>query len=121
MIGQNYAPDLWTAVDLRNHPLADWHVKFNFKGWGSNGWLPNVAMYSADNKRFTEYTRHAEKLPHTEVWYRVIGSVSNLKFRSVSMVFWLRRNSKRQIEEAIATLLMLHSYPVVVLRAFEPK
>jgi hypothetical protein len=77
-----------------------------------------VAVYKATNKVLGEILRRPERVPHTQVHYCLMSIVDGDDDKR-ALVGWTRQLPLLEIEQAVATLIMMGKEPVLV-RAFTP-
>lgn len=92
----------------------------NFNGLGCMPKEPKLGylVFSMVNNRFSKEMGNGTKIPHTAVRYAVWSIEHDVP--KVSIVFWLRCHTDRELTDAIATLHMMHDYPIILVRAFVP-
>ena len=112
---QNLPRDLYGHVVTKTHPL-EYASGFTFEGFEPR--LGHVAVYKVATKIISEIM-HKEKVPHTDVFYRMLNEFHPDTHNKTAAIAWIRRTKMQELEAAVATLLMLGK-EVVVLRAFEP-
>lgn len=122
MLGRRHGKSTATARTINvamSAPYSGWN---GMSGFGqTKEKFCGYDVYLANNKRLTELMCTTQFVPNTLVRYRTWVSPTALIYhesKAVALVFWLRKCSKRELEEAIATLVMVQDAPIVLLRSF---
>lgn len=81
--------------------------------------LGGTAIYRAATKIVSEImSSKGQRVPHTECYYRMLDELDSVITNDVAAIAWIRRSKRADLEQAVATLLMLGKTPVLV-RAFK--
>lgn len=97
----------------RAHPL-EYVSGYTFMGHDKR--FAGTPVYKVCTKIISEIMR-AERVPGTECWMRDMDTFETQAMPGLVGVAWIRRSRKEDLENAVATLLMLDKR-VVLLRAF---
>jgi hypothetical protein len=100
---------------VREHPLQ--YVS-GFTYVENDRTFRGVPTYKVTTKVISEIMRK-DRVPHTEVYYRMMDTMETQVGPNVAALAWIRRGNHEDIRTAIATLLMMGK-EVVIVRAFEP-
>jgi hypothetical protein len=100
----------------RTHPL-EFDSQYNFAGREPR--FGNVPVYKVNTKLTSQIICGKEKIPHTCVHYRMLDDLSSWVDPNVAALVWTRATPKEQLEQAVATSIMMGHTPVL-LRAFDP-
>jgi len=100
-------------VVTRAHPL-EYVSGYTFMGHDKR--FGHVPVYKVCTKIISEIMR-AERIPHTECWMREMDTFESQAMPGLVGIAWIRRSRREDLENAVATMLMLDKR-VVLLRAF---
>jgi hypothetical protein len=105
-----------------SHPL-EFIGMFDHKGRDKR--FGNIHTYKCNTKTLSSLMANAEFVPHTNVQF-VPDTTAKLMYAveqgpaRVCSVLWVRRHKVRELEDAVATLLMLGHENIVAVRSFDP-
>lgn len=97
----------------RAHPL-EYVSGYTFMGHDKR--FAGTPVYKVCTKIISEIMR-AERIPNTECYMREMDTFESQAMPGLVGVAWIRRSRREDLENAVATLLMLDKR-VVLLRAF---
>lgn len=97
----------------KDHPLQ-YVSGYTFIGYEKR--FAGVPVYKVCTKIISEIMR-ADRVPHTECWSRDMDTFESQAMPGLVGIAWIRRSRKEDLENAVATMLMLDKRPVL-LRAF---
>lgn len=104
------------------HPLESIGM-FDHKGRVNR--FGNIHTYKCNTKIFGSLMANAEFVPHTNVQF-VPDTTAELLYivpqgtARVCSVLWVRRHKIHELEDAVATLIMLGHEHIVAVRSFDP-
>ena len=110
----NYAGIAAAMRPKREHPLQ-YVSTYSFVEW----MFGNVALYNTVTKNISMIMGR-ERVPHTTcTYYSPMDEHISMVEPDVVAITWIRRTPTAELEQAVATMIMMGKQPVIV-RAFQP-